>query len=85
MQAPRRRDQEANAGAARRRDGTQRILADRLAERRGQREPVQVDSERRPAELCVVTPAEPCRQLPHARPVLGDEHLRVRRPLADPE
>src|SRR5205807_105362 len=57
---PLRRDQEPGHRPAGLRLGTRRL--DRLAERGGDREPVQVDAERGLAELGVVAPAEPRRK-----------------------
>jgi hypothetical protein len=62
----------------------QRVVP-RLAERGGDRERVEVDTERGAAELGVVPAAEPGCDLHHHRPVRAEPHLRVRRPLADPD
>ena len=58
-----RRDEELHAGAAEALGRLERDLVGPLAERGREREPVQVDPERRLAELRVVAAAEPRRQL----------------------
>src|SRR2546423_334389 len=75
--------EEADAGAA----GTvlrpQPFRRDLLAERGCDREPVQVDSERRLAQLRLVAAADPRRQLEHERSVAADPDLRDGRAFAD--
>ena len=77
------------ATAAPSRDGPGRVQQARarvpLAERGSDRERVQVDTGRGPAELGVVPAAEPRGDLHHHRPVRPEAELRVRRPVADPE
>ena len=58
---------------------------DGLAERRGEREAVEVDPERGVAELGVVAAADARRELHHLRPVGPEHDLRVRRAVRDPE
>src|SRR5438093_2286435 len=65
-QLPRRRDEEADAGAPDPSTRGQRGGSDLLSECRRQSGAVEVDAEGRAAELCIVTPAEPCRQLADA-------------------
>src|SRR3954447_15243952 len=73
----RRSDEKANAGAADLRDGREARGGDVLAERRGERNAVQVDTQGDAAELGVVTSAQTGGQLPHAGPLRPDQHLRV--------
>ena len=56
-----------------------------VAERRVDREPVQVDAGHRLDELGVVAAAEPRGDLDHLRPVGPDPQLGVRRAVLDPE
>ena len=82
-QLARRRDEKpdaAAAGASRRRERRRRDL---LAQRRRDREAVEVDAQHRTAELGVVAAAEPRGELADARTLAGDEHLGVARPLLD--
>src|SRR4051794_37019120 len=78
-QLPGLRDEEADDGAARGRDRPERLVRDRLPERSRQGEAVQVDVERRPAELRVVPAAEAGGQLDDVCTALADDDLRVRR------
>src|SRR5581483_3341191 len=73
-------DEEADAGAARGADGARRV--DGLAEGGGERQPVQVDPQRRLAELSVVASSEPHRELDDEGAPLADDDLRVRRPVS---
>src|SRR6266508_2383657 len=79
------RDEEAHAGSADARHGRKVRSRDLLAERRGKRSAVQVDSERDAAELRVVPTAEPRGELADPRAVRPYEHLRVARPVLDPD
>ena len=65
--------------------GPELLVVHRLAQRRRQREPVEVDAEHRLAQLGVVPAADPRRELDDVRAPLADHHLGVRRPLLDPE
>ena len=80
-----RRDEEADDRAAHLRHRMERGRPDRLAERRLEREAVQVDAERGVDELRVVPAADPGRDLDHLRPVGPDPKLRVGRPVLDAE
>src|SRR6266545_6221756 len=78
------RHQEAHAGAADAGDRSEARGWNLLAERGGQRRAVQVDAESDPAELGVVTSAEPRRELAHPRPGGSEEHLGVAGAVRDP-
>ena len=82
----RRRDEEARRTAPPTgSSGVEHLSRDLLAERAGEREPVQVDAERGLAELRVVPAAEPRSELDHLRALRADDDLRVRRAVLDPE
>src|SRR6188508_2103342 len=84
-QLPRGCDEEPHASTACPLDGDERAGGDLLAESGGQRKRVQIDPERRAAELGVVAAAETRPELHDARPVRADPHLRVRRALENAE
>ncbi len=84
LELARRRHEEMHAGAADAGDRSEARGRNLLAERGGQGCPVQVDAEGDPAELGVVTSAEPRRELAHPRPVGSEQHLCVARALRDP-
>src|SRR5919197_85218 len=80
---PLRRHEEARDGAAHLRLGPRQL--DRLAERSGERERVQVDPERSAAELRVMAAAEPSRELDDPRAVPSEPELRVGGAVLDPQ
>src|SRR5436190_18713916 len=82
-QLSRRRDEEAHAGTADLGDRCQRPRGDFLAEGRGQRGAVQVDTERDTAELGVVAAAQARGQLADAWPLRAEQHLYVARAVRD--
>src|SRR5205085_5578248 len=84
-QFARRRHQKAHAGTADPRDRGEAPRGNVLAESGGKGGAVQVDPQRDTAELGVVAAAQPCRQLADAGPVRADQHLRVARPVLDPD
>ena len=65
--------------------GPQPFRRDLLSERGREREPVQVDSDGRLAQLRLVAAADPGGKLQHSRPVPSDRDQRGARPLSDPE
>src|ERR1051325_5841108 len=77
--------QEADAGPAGPVPGPEPLRRNLLAERGREREPVEVDPERRLAELRLVAAADPGRELQHERPVRAEPDLRDARSLHDPE
>src|SRR5262245_55804898 len=84
-QPARRRDEEAHARAAHLRGRRHCCRQHVLAERRGKGGAVEVDAEGDAAELRVVAAAEARGQLADPRPIGPDEHLRIARPVLDPD
>ena len=85
---PGRRDEEPGHGAADgapRRTASRSLAASGSPERRGQREPVQVDARHELDELGVVAAAEPGGDLEHLGPAPAEPQLRVGRAVLDPE
>src|SRR5262245_21690486 len=78
-------DQEANDAASNLWSRLERRRPDRFAERRLEREAVQVDAERELRQFRVVAAAESRRDLDHLRTVGPDPKLRVARAVLDPE
>src|SRR5438105_1564696 len=76
-------DEEANTGASDLLVRNEGAVVEPFSERRCDGDAVQVHADRRLAELRVVPAAESRGELAHPRPVLAEEHLRVRGPVLD--